>query len=422
MKEENFLENDISKKQRKNKTIKKIIVFIIMITVIPFCLYSLVKLFKNPSNTYVVTNGELTSEENLYGYIIREEVIVEGNNSGKEMNKVKQEGERVAKGDTIFRYASSQEEDLKQKITKTDEEIQKIIEDSENSILSSDKKMLESQILDEMNKIYQTNELKTIQECKNNINTYLSKKAKILGEGAPANSYLKQLINQRASYEEQLSTVCEDVKALDAGMASYKVDGLENILQVNDLDKINKEFLESLNINPGQTIASSNEKGKIVNNYYCYIAFNTNKEEAKNVKINDNIKIKIQNNEETNAEITNIIEENDNTRTIIIKLKDNVEELIEYRKISFDIIWWTIEGCRVPNSSIIEENEIKYVVRNRNGYLNRMPIKILKQDEEYSIVSGYTSKELSDLNLTKEQISELRTITLYDRIQLNPVQ
>ena len=419
MKEQNFLENDISKKRKKNKNIKTIIILIVLIIGIPISFYQFMKLFKNPSNTYVVMNGELLQSETLEGYIVREEIIVEGNNSGKEMNKVKQEGERVAKGDTIFRYASPQENDLKQQIIKIDGEIQKLIEESENSVFSSDKKMLESQISDEIDKIYQLNEMRKVQEYKNNINTYLSKKARILGEYAPSNSYLKQLINERASYEEQLDTVSEDVKAPDAGMTSYRVDGLENVLLTDDFNKLTKDFLENLNLVSGQNIASSNEKGKIVNNYYSYIVFNSSNEEAKNIKLNDKIKIKIQNDEEINTVVVNIIEEDDGSRTIAIKLKNKTADLIEYRKISFEIIWWKIEGFRVPNSSIIEENEIQYVIRNRNGYLNKMAVKILKQGNEYSIVSGYTRKELEELGLSENQISDLRTITLYDRIQLN---
>ena len=100
MKEQNFLENDISKKRKKNKSRKTIVIFILLIVIVPFIFYRFMKLFKNPSNTYVVINGELLQSEILDGYIVREEILVEGNNSGKEMNKVKQEGERVAKGDT----------------------------------------------------------------------------------------------------------------------------------------------------------------------------------------------------------------------------------------------------------------------------------------------------------------------------------
>ena len=420
MKKQDFLENDISKKQKKIKKMRNIIAFIITIIVVPYCLYTVMKLLKDPSDTYVVENGKLSEEETVQGYIVREETIIEGNNSGKEMNKVKQEQERVAKGDTIFRYASSEEDDLKKEIAKIDEEIQKVIEENENNIFSSDKKTLESQISSEIDKIYQINEISKIQEHKNNINTYLSKKTRILGENAPSNSYLKELIDERAEYEEELNNVSEDVEATDAGIVSYKVDELENVLQPDDFDKLNKEFLESLNLTSGQPVATNSEKGKIVNNYYCYMIFNSNNAETSNIELHDKIKIKIQNDEEITTTVENIIEEEDGSKTIALKLKSNTERLIEYRKISFDIVWWKVEGFRVPNSTILEEDNLNYVIRNRNGYFNKMPVKILKKGEEYSIIAGYSKKELLELGLSEEEISDFRTITLYDRIQLNP--
>lgn len=417
--ENNFLETDLSKRKKKKNNFKRILIFGILIIIIPYFCYKIMGLLKNPSNTYLVSNGELKEEESAIGYIVREETIVESDHSGDDLRKIKQEGERVAKGDTIFRYSSEQEAELRNQITEIDEEIQKIMEDEDN-IFSSDKKMLESQIADEMDKAYQVNELRKIKEYKSNINTYLSKKARIIGENTPSNSNLKQLIDQRTEYEEELNNVSEDVKAPEAGMISYRVDDFENVLTPNNFDELNKEFLESLNLVTGQNTQSNSDRGKVVNNFNCYIIFNSNSEQSKDVKLNSTIKIKFQNEEEKNAVVSNIIEEEDGSRTIAIKLKNNTEKLLEYRKISFDILWWTINGFRIPNSTIIEENNIKYVIRNRNGYLDRMPVKILKQGEEYSIVSGYTKKELKDLGLSDSEISDLKTITLYDRIQLKP--
>lgn len=418
MKKNVFLENDISKKTKKVKNIKKLIFFLIAILVIPFFCLNFMQLLKNPSNTYLVVNGNLSQEETHEGYIVREEIIVEGNNSGKNMNKIKQEGERVAKGDTVFRYSSEQEGELKKKISEIDEEIQKILEVDSGNVFSSDKKMIESQIIKEIDKIYKSNEITKISECKNNINTYLSKKARIIGEQNSSNSYLKKLVSDRTSYEEQLNNISEDVKAPNAGVVSYRVDELENVLTTEDMNKLNKDFLEGLNIATRKNVTSSNEKGKIVNNYFCYMLFNSNSEEAKNAKINDKIRIKIDE-EEIITTIINIIEENDGSRTIAIKLKNGIENLLDYRKIEFDIVWWSIDGFRIPNTSITETGNIKYVTRNRNGYLNKMPVKILKQGEEYSIVAAYTKKELLDLGLTNDEISNLKTITLYDTIQQN---
>ena len=94
--------------------------------------------------------------------------------------------------------------------------------------------------------------------------------------------------------------------------------------------------------------------------------------------------------------------------------------MIEYRKISFDIIWWQASGYRVPNCAIKEINGVNYVLRTRNGYTDKMAVKVLKQDEEYSIVKECPRSELLSAGLTSNEISNLRTITLYDEIVLKP--
>ena len=38
------------------------------------------------------------------------------------------------------------------------------------------------------------------------------------------------------------------------------------------------------------------------------------------------------------------------------KITDGVEELINYRKISIEVIWWNATGLRVPNSSVLERD------------------------------------------------------------------
>ena len=56
----------------------------------------------------------------------------------------------------------------------------------------------------------------------------------------------------------------------------------------------------------------------------------------------------------------------------------------DYRKISFDLIWWDETGLKIPNQAIVEIDGLKYVVRNRAGYLNKILVNVTKQGEEYS--------------------------------------
>ena len=128
----------------------------------------------------------------------------------------------------------------------------------------------------------------------------------------------------------------------------------------------------------------------------------------------------MQNSDAVKATIENIIDEENGSKTIAIKITNDVEKLISYRKISFDIIWWDAEGFRIPNEAIKEKDGLAYVVRNRNGYYNKMLVKILKQNDEFCIVRQYKTEELLGLGFTNAQIYDMRNIALYDEIVLNP--
>ena len=403
----------MEKKIRKGRVFA---VVLILALVFIYAVYLVAKLVQNPTNTFMVTNGKISQEESDIGYIIREETVVKGQNYKNGMVKIKNEGEKVAKGDSVFRYYSSGEEELKNKIAELDVEIQSLMQ-NEKSSFPSDVKLLESQIEKELDSIYGVNNAQKIQEYKKNINSYITKKAKI---SSPSNSRLKELLSQREEYENRLTSDSENVNAPESGIVSYRVDGLESVLTIEDFTKFNKSFLQDLKLKTGQTVASNEEVGKIINNYQCYIVFNSNTNEAKNSKVGDTIKIRVQNSDTLKASVENIIDEDDESKTITVKIANDVEKLIAYRKISFDIIWWDAEGFRIPNEAIKEENGLSYVVRNRNGYYNKMLVKILKQNDEYCIVRQYKTEELEELGFTSSQIYSMRNIALYDEIVLNP--
>lgn len=411
---------EVSEKRNINK-VKIILCSVFLLVIIAYILYVVIALVKNPTDTFMVTNGEVSQEENVNGYIIRKETVVRGENYKNGIIKIKDEGERVAKGDSIFRYYSSGEEEIKTKIKEIDEEIQVIMENLDSGP-STDVKLLESQIENELNLIYGINSAQKIKEYKKNIATNITKKATISGEQSPAGSALRNLIDQRTAYENQLESDSEYVTASTSGIVSYRVDGLEEVLTTENLGNFNKEFLDNLNLKVGQTIASSEEMGKIIDNYNCYIIFNSNTDEAKNTEIDSNIQIRLPNSDVVKAVISNIIEETDGSRTIALKIEKDVQELTSYRKISLDIIWWSAEGFRIPNSAIKEVDGLDYVVRNRNGYYDKMLVKVLNQNAEYCIVSEYTTEELKELGFTNQEIYSMKNINLYDEILLNPTE
>lgn len=202
-------------------------------------------------------------------------------------------------------------------------------------------------------------------------------------------------------------------------MLSYKVDGLEEILTLDSLDSIDNDFLNDLNLKTGQVTSSSSEAGKIIDNYYCYIATVLNNDDAENMKEGNNIKIRLINGDEISAKVYKL-KDDGNKKVVIFQINKDVEELIDYRKINFDIIYWSYSGLKIPNSAILEEDNLKYVIRIRAGYRDKILVKEEKKNDTYTIVSDYTTDELKELGWNSTQIINKKSIGLYDEILVNP--
>lgn len=382
-------------------------------------IYTIYLLIKQPTNTFTVEEGKLYQEEIDIGYVIRNEKIVKGEKYKNGIMQIKAEGERAAKDENIFRYYSSNEEVLKKKIQDLDSKIQEVML-KDNSLFPSDMKLLEKQIDEKVADISQITDATKLSEYKKEINDLVTKKARIAGDLSPKGSYLNQLIEERKNYESQLNSGAEYVTAPMGGIVSYKVDGLEEVLTPENFGSLSKEYLEGLDLKTGKIVATSEESGKVIDNFSCYIATISSSEEAKNAEVGQKIKIRLSNNVEIPAEITNIMKEDDEEVVIILKIEKQIEELINYRKISFDLIWWSDSGLKVPNQAIVNVDNLNYVVRNRAGYLSKILVKVKKQGEKYSIVESYSTEELTELGFSNEEIIKYRKISLYDEILLNP--
>ena len=411
---------EVNKKQKISvDKKKKIIIYIILIVIAIYILYTIYLLIKQPTDIFTIEEGKLYQEETDVGYVIRKEQVVKGQNYKNGMKYIKSEGERASKDEDIFRYYSSNEESLKQKIAELDTKIQEVMT-NDTSLFSSDMKLLENQIDEKVADINQIKDVSKLTEYKKEINELVTKKAKIAGDLSPKGSYLNQLIEERKNYESQLNSGAEYVKAPISGIVSYKVDGLEDVLTPDNFSSLSKKYLEDLDLKTGKIVATSEECGKVIDNFYCYIALVTSSEEAKKAEVGKKVKVRLSSNTEVEAEITNIVKEENEDILIILKLEKQIEEFINYRKISFNLIWWSDSGLKVPNQAIVKIDDLDYVVRNRAGYLSKILVKVTRQGEKYSIVEPYETDELKELGFSNKEIASYKKISLYDEVLLNP--
>ena len=200
------------------------------------------------------------------------------------------------------------------------------------------------------------------------------------------------------------------------------MDGLEDILTPSNFGNLSKKMLEDLHLKTGQIVSTSEESGKIIDNFSCYIAcvLKSKNLEEKNANVGDSINIRLSNRKEVKAKIEYISKESDTEDLVVFKLENYTEELINYRKISFDIIWWDVSGWKVPNSAIKYETEdLAYVICKRAGYTDKVYVQILKSGDKYSIIKNYeTSNELIEKGVSENFVKNRKKISLYDEIQL----
>ncbi len=418
------MEEEIKEKKKNKVNRKKIVMYIVLALIIMYLTYAVYLLVKQPTDKVTVENGTLYLEETDIGYIIRDEQVVKGNNYKNGMERIKNEGEKTAKGDSIYRYYSKNEDKLKEQIAEFDNKVQEALKGQEGTLTSdiklSEIKLLENQLDEKIALLNKTSDISKITEYKKEINDLVSKKAKLTGESSAAGSYLKQLYNQRAKLEEQLNSGAEYIKAPESGIVSYKVDGLEETLTPNNFSTINKEFLENLKLKTGQLIVTNDECGKIIDSSKCYIATISNSEQAKQAQIGDSVKVRLSNSKVIKATITYTSQESEEETLIILEINKQISELANYRKISFDLIWWNETGLKVPNQAIVEENGFNYVVRNRAGYLDKILVNVTRKNDKYSIVTNYSTDELKNLGFSSTDIQKMKSISIYDELILNP--
>ena len=142
-------------------------------------------------------------------------------------------------------------------------------------------------------------------------------------------------------------------------------------------------------------------------------------ERASVAKIGDIVTLKIPSEGEVTATIEYIGQEEDETRILVFKITEHVEELVEYREIPIEVIWWNFEGLKISNLAVLEENDLSYVERSKAGYIEKIYIKVLRQNDTYSIVENYTNQELEQLGFDEEFTHNRKQLNLYDEILLH---
>ena len=192
-------------KQKIKVNKKRLVLFYILVFLAIYFIVSIVRLFEKPVDTVLIKKGELINYEEVVGYIIRDEELLDLSNYDGIVKSEVQDATRVSKGSSILKYVSKSEEQLMEKINKLNDKIE-VAKENQQTIFSNDVKIIDSEIENNIySQLKNNTSLDIIKENKKYLNEKIYKKAKIVGELSRAGSELKNLSNERAEYEKQLN-------------------------------------------------------------------------------------------------------------------------------------------------------------------------------------------------------------------------
>lgn len=401
------------KEQKKLNKVKikgnaKYAYIIASITVIVVLSVIILLSIKNADTQYMVQNGTIENTELASAFVIKDEVVI-----NKDMSKVLlpivAEGHRVAKGSIIATYKGAEYENYLSKLEEMDKEILELMKDLP-TVYSSEIENIEKQIHSVIKKANNESSYIKMQEYKIEVNSLINKRAELLGNLSPDGAAIKEKILERNLYVAKAKKSNDNIIANKSGLVSYETDGLEEILTNKKIDTFSvndiEEKCKNININ--------NNKIKIINNYEAYFVAEVSKNNYQYMKEKKNYIVRLMgdNTYEFNATLYKISKTNNGYQTIF-KITNGIEHLISNREIEIEIVWWDKTGLFITNNSLFtnKENNITYVKVMKYGNYIDVPVKIVKQNEEYSIIDNYSSEEVKSLNLDREY-----SLKVYDRI------
>ena len=365
-------------------------------------------------DTLVVSNEKIEEYITTKGLLIRDEYIINSTMTGN-IEAYFKEGDKVKNLDKVaYVYNNNIDEANFKELESLEKEVIQI-EEGQSSIIKAD--------VDKVNK--------KIEKNKDNIQTKLiqgklgiSKEVVELEEHIKDKNKLlksdlnsKPIINKKEEINKLNNKIEKNSDILQtnkSGIISYKFDGNEskynigNIseLTIDDIEYTENEYIDILNegvIKHGQPIA------RIINNLKQYLAIVVEENEIMNFEENNSVIIRDKNNQ-INAKVHNIYTKNDKN-VVVFEISEQNIEINDTRVAEFDIIYKSIEGIKIPKSSIVKKDNVEgvYIV-SETGSAKFIEIKGTSYENEEFIVIDYY----------KNEIEGVKTIDIYDEIILEP--
>jgi len=319
-----------------------------------------------------------------------------------EVEKKVNEGERVPFGKKIAEVIKGEnlDEDLKAKISELDARIKEIENSSEKNFFQNDSERLQNSIDEKIEYIKilsSQGNIEKISEVKEQLSSDLNKKSMISGEKSFSGRNLEQLKQEKAQLEELHGKYMDTIVASSPGIVSYKLDGLEQNLNPENIEKFSIEDVKSI-IN---SLNNENNKGdklngvKIIDNFSWYICMVVDEKQLSQLKEGKKVLLNFKgyDNENIKAKVKSISEPVNGEALVSYEITDNISKYYDVRLANVKVITNQYEGFLVSEKCIVEIENHKGVYIIKEGIVNFVAVEVIATDNGYALIKNIEKKE-----------------------------
>lgn len=247
-----------------------------------------------------------------------------------------------------------------------------------------------------------------------------------------ANSYeqydITQLENMKTNLSTSISTHKMPYYSGEAGIITYKIDGLENdyifenVLEMTPSNTVKKDYSVS-DKKQAETVSENEGIFKIIRNFDYYIAATVDNEKAKLFEENKYIKTRILSDGEQH-EVWGYIKKinyGSEQSVLILYFDDYFYKIYDKRYVNLELITDIYEGLKISTKALTELNGLTGVyVQDASNIIKFFPVEILGENEEFAIIYAGEYVGEHDRRIIKINDKIYPTVKIFDKIILEP--
>lgn len=362
--------------------------FLVILLAVVFVGHQVISGFYNPIKTENAEFYTAVDDFNITGLIIRNETLVESDNSGVK-HFVISDGGRVSKGGVIANLYDNEAASIT--VTEIDDVKKKIadIEDilSYNDIEAANLDLINARVENKVNELIlsaSAGEYSSVSDRAEDLLSAINRKQAALGVAADLTPQLDALKTRLTSLSASLPNAKSQIIAGQSGYFVSKTDGYETVFTTEDLTKITPEFFDNANAKEPQ----ANVIGKIVSDYEWYIAAEVSVNESLNYKEGESLTLKtsVKSSPELPVVVKKInISETTSRAVIIFSCSEMNSELAVMRSGPMSVIKAEYSGLKVQRKALRVVDGVRGVYVLSGMQIEFVPVNIIYSTEEYII-------------------------------------